>query len=203
MNRDYVVYTILALVIGIPLIYTGITLFSKKSGGTWDEASRLKGAMRAQGWRVKDTVDNLALFLLDTTVLPSHWPLAVGAPGVEAVSSGRRGTTWRAGSFVAPSVGGYLLFTLEVPLRSDGTEPEIPETLARLDGGLSWEGESGWVNDDVAAFLTSWPGLRAAHLTANKVTFMVNEGGEKVERLKEIASYAEGIIPTLPGEVWG
>ncbi|WP_311777572.1 hypothetical protein [Trueperella abortisuis] len=202
MNRDYIVYLILALLIGIPLIYTAIALISKKSAGTWDENSRRKGAMRAEGWRVKDTVDNLALFLLDTTTPPAHWPLPVGAPGVEAVSSGRHAMTWRAGTFVAPSVGSFLFFALDIPQRSDGTEVEFAEALVRVRGGLEWEGESAWVNDAVAAFLLSWPGLRAAHMIGNTVTFMFDEGGEKVERLKEVAAYAEGIVPSLPDEVW-
>ncbi|QOR46816.1 hypothetical protein INS90_05805 [Trueperella pecoris] len=207
MHRDYIVFTLLGLLIGLPLLYTAFALVSKNSKGSWDEASRLKGRMRAEGWRVKDTTDNLALFLLGTADLPEFWPISAKAHGIEAVSSARRRPVWRAGTFVAPSVGTHMFFTLEIPQRSDGAEPEFSEALVRVvDGELMYEGAGdvpAFLDDAVRRFLLGWPGLQAAHFLGEKVTFMFDGHREdQVERLKTVDEHAQGIIGLIPEEAW-
>ncbi|MEW6944436.1 hypothetical protein [Trueperella pyogenes] len=206
MNRDYIVYTILAVLIAVPLLYTAGALFSKKSQGSWDEASRLKGRMRAEGWKVKDTVDNLAQFLVNAPNLPTTWPLTVRAHGIEAVTSARSTPSWRAVTFVAPSVGTHLLFTMDIPQRSDGAEIDLSEALVYVEEELIYEGQAGvpaYLNDDVRRFLISWPGLQAAHFMDGMVTFMFDgQRADQVERLKTIAEHAAGIIRLLPDEAW-
>ncbi|MDP9805616.1 hypothetical protein J2S70_000198 [Trueperella bonasi] len=197
----------LVLLVTLPLVYTGHTLISKNSTGTWDEASRLKGRMRSQGWRVKETVDNLAQFQLRSTDLPSFWPITEKAAGVECVTSSRSTPVWRAGSFVAPSIGTHLLFTIDLPQRSDGTEAEFQEALVRIDDdGLTYEGAGdvpAYLNDDVRRFLVGWPGLQAAHFRDDMVTYMFDgKRQDQVERLKTIAEKAPQIIRLIPNAAW-
>ncbi len=196
------------MLIGLPLIYTVHTLISKKSQGTWDEASHLKGRMRSEGWRVKDTVDNLALFLLHTKELPTFWPITEKAAGIEGVSSSRSTPMWRAGTFVAPSIGTHMFFTIELPQRSDGTEAEFEEALVRIDddGGLTYEGAGNvpsYLTDDVRRFLVGWPGLQAAHFWNDTISFMFDgKRQDQVERLKTIEVKAAQIIRLIPNIAW-
>lgn len=206
--RDYIVMGMLILLFGIPLVYTLHTLVSKKSQGTWDEASRLKGRMRSEGWRVQDTVDNLALYVLHSNDLPKFWPITEKAAGIEGVSSPRSTPMWRAASFVAPSIGTHMFFTIELPQRSDGTEAEFEEALVRIDddGGLTYEGAGdvpAYLTDGVRRFLAEWPGLQAAHFWNDRVTYMLDgKRQDQIERLKTIENKATQIIQLIPNVAW-
>lgn len=198
----------LLLLVGIPLVYTLHTLLAKNTQGTWDEASRLKGRMRSEGWRVQDTVDNLAMFLLNSKELPRFWPITEKAAGIEAVTARRSTPMWRAGSFVAPSVGTHMFFTIELPQRSDGSEAEFEEALVRLDddGDLTYEGAGdvpAYLTSDVRRFLLEWPGLQATHFWGDTITYMFDgKRQDQVERIKTIEAKASQIIRLIPNAAW-
>ncbi|VEI14105.1 Uncharacterised protein [Trueperella bialowiezensis] len=197
----------IAVLFGGPTLYTLHTLISKKSTGTWDEASRLKGRMRSEGWRVKDTVDNLAKFLLRAEYTPEFWPITVKAAGIEAITPRRAVPMWRAVSFVAPSIGTHMFFTIEVPQRSDATEAEFSEALVRVsDGELTYEGYGDvpeFLNDAVRRFIAGWPGLQAVHFCGDMITYMFDgKRHDQIERLKTVAQKAPDIIRHLPASVW-
>lgn len=198
----------LIVLVGAPLIYTLHTLLSKNSQGTWDEQSRLKGRMRSEGWRVKDTVDNLALFVLRSDALPQFWPIPEKAAGIEGITPRRSVPMWRAVSFVAPSLGAHMFFTIDLPQRSDGTEAEFTEALVRVDddGGLTYEGVGDvppFLTDDVRRFIAGWPGLQAVHFWNDTITFMFDgKRHDQIERIKTVAEKAPQIIRLIPNAAW-
>lgn len=209
MGDIFIPVFVYGLLIGTPLFILFIAL-SKNNKGAWDEESRLKGQMRARGWRVRDTVRSIEDFLFRTKHELEHWPIPTGVPGVQAVSSSKDGRVWNAVTLNRPTRGSKLMVSIELPQLSDGSEAEMTEALVIRDGeGYDVQTTSAqfpfFITDEVRNFIENWKEPDAFHFIGDSVTafFDTEYGNADIEERLEAHSERLWMIKgLLPREVW-
>lgn len=198
---------VFGLIFGTLALIAFIAL-SKNNAGAWDEASRLKGQMRAKGWRVRDTVRVIEDFLFCTRHELDHWPIPRSVPGVQAVSADK-GMPWHAVTLTRSS-GATLVVSIELPQLSDGTEAEMSEALV-IRSGESYEVQTTatdfpfFVTDEVRAFIENWSEPFAFHFIGDSVSAFFNvdyPDPQIVETLERHTQRLALIKGLLPREVW-
>lgn len=209
MGDQYIITLLAIMFIGVPL-YIAWVLLSKKNKGTWDEESRLKGEMRSRKWRVKDTADDIQDHLFRNKLPTELWPVPVGSPGVQAISHERHDPAWRAITFVRPSVGSKLLFTVEMPQQSDGSEADFAEAIVVREGegfDVRTPGDDfpEYLTDDVRTLLETWKNAEAFHFIGPNVTMVFDTELPDPNIIQRLETYEQGadlLAKVMPRDVW-
>lgn len=200
---DYFIYIVVgAFFAGFVVCILAFTT-SKNNKGAWDEDSKLKAQMRSRRWKVKDTAADIRAHLIRQDVPDTLWPVAHGAPGVQAITHERQDPLWRAVTYVRPSVGSTLLFTYELPQRLDGSLAHMPETYVPVSDIASVD--SPVVDDDVRGFMSHFELPEAYYFVGPYLTFIVPvELGDPnvITLLETLIERAQMLGRLIPTSVW-
>lgn len=196
------------LIIGTPLFVLWLML-SKTHKGAWDDESRIKGQLRAQHWKVKDTVPTTEGFLLDK-VEPQTWIVPDGLPGTYALSHDDAGLSWRAVTLRTSPQRSVFLLTLQLPQLSDGRLPELTESVIRKNAGeydvvTPDSSFPTYLDDDVRGFIEKWEEAQAFHFLGELITVELPGMEFDDALIEQVEGYVDRLVPLaqlLPREVW-
>ncbi|MDP9801724.1 hypothetical protein J2S49_001800 [Arcanobacterium wilhelmae] len=207
------------------LVVIGGIVFSflGKNKGHWDERSRVRGQMRKRGWKVADTVGDIAKFFAvnDRYTLMDR-ALAPDVPGLMAVEGKSGETEWKTAVTISPDDGAQLLVSATLAQRPDGSIGALDEArLDRTDGGFaifSDQGEASWLADgtesgqfppylthDLLDWLYRWESAEAVHFAGEQVTARLTPEASRrdlVELVDESSRAIGTTIGLLPPIAW-
>ena len=130
MVRDYIVYGLLAIIIGGAIVWA-LWAMLRPSKGQWNEHDREVGRYRAQHWKYQECVPSLKAFLLPEASDTHYWPALANAMGHETLTGHDKssGISWRSALMESLGERPKLFISVKFPQRSDGSTAELPEVL--------------------------------------------------------------------------